>query len=109
MSDETKAEAETEIKDPKSAPEASPREPNPPPTPRLFNLAELAGLPFALPKDQPLPEVGTLAAHSIAKRAPAWLHEAMAVGRPMNATYTDAEYLELAQQTAGLTLGRKGA
>lgn len=95
------------------APAIPVRAPNPTPTPRMPTiepppgLPELPGAPVKLKVDEAPPPKGSLLHWSLKHKLPEWLHAAMAVGRPGNALYSEAEVLQLAHEIAGLPLGRK--
>lgn len=115
----------TESAAPESRPEPPQPKPQENPTPEApvqpaapVNLAELSGRrmqPVKKPRFKfehsavTPPAPGSLQHWGIVKEAPAWLIAAMAVRQPVNKVWTEAEFDELAQKTAGLTLGRKGA
>lgn len=103
---------------PPEAPAADPPPSEKPPEPKPIDLRELSGkryvliekprFAFELPKSNP-PAPGSLQHWGMQKEAPAWLVAAMAVGQPVNKLWAESEFDELAQKTATLTLGRKGA
>lgn len=106
--------------EPPSQPEKPAEQPAPetPPAPAPLNLRELAGRRFDLVKkprfhweldERAPPEPGSLRAWGMQKGAPAWLIAAMAAGQPVNKLWAESEFDDLAQKTATLTLGRKGA
>lgn len=72
----------------------------------MNTLFALAGAPY---KEKPGHDhsPGTIRAWGVVKALPEWLIEAMAVGRPVNEKISEAEFMTLAEQTAGLPLGRK--
>lgn len=87
---------------PAGAPPATDSPPSPPPP----VMPELAGPAYALPKGSAQPEPGSIAAHCIAHKAPAWMHAALSAEYPIGQTFTDLEFIAAVRRIAGYTLGR---
>lgn len=87
---------------PAGAPPATDSPPSPPPP----VMPELAGPVYALPKGSAEPEPGSIAAHCIAHKAPAWMHAALSAEYPIGQRFTTAEFIAAVRRIAGYTLGR---
>lgn len=66
----------------------------------------VVGLAYKLPHNAPQPETDSIAHWAIKKQIPAWLVAAMQAGRPVNAVFSEVEFHRLAEEIAGLPLGR---
>lgn len=75
--------------------------PLPPPV-----MPELAGPAFALPKGAQQPATGSIDAHCLAHKAPAWMHAALSAEYPIGQTFTAPEFIAAVRRIAGYTLGR---
>lgn len=95
----------TEPRTPPAPAEVPPAPDSPPPSPPLV-MPELAGPTYALPKGAAQPEAGSIAAHCLAHKAPAWMHAALSAEYPIGQTFTAPEFIAAVLRIAGYTLGR---
>jgi len=89
-----------------TAPAGAPPATDSPPSSPLPVMPGLAGPVYAPPKGSTQPEAGSIAAHCIAHKAPAWMHAALSAEYPIGQTFTAPEFITAVRRIAGYTLGR---
>lgn len=88
------------------APVEAPPAPSSPTLAPPLAMPELAGPVYAPPKGSAQPEAGSIAAHCIAHKTPAWMHAALSAEYPIGQTFTAPDFIAAVRRIAGYTLGR---